>query len=157
MPTLDPGGEYLTRAWESSVYPLAERLGMTMRLPPVQPRSRLAHEAAHWARTQDHFNEYNAALFRAFFERGEDIGQVEVLTKLAGELRLDEAALQAALASGEFAPSVLADEREAAALGVSGVPAMVANRRVALSGVQSLASLQALVDRARALHHGQEA
>lgn len=157
MPTLDPGGEYLTRAWESSVYPLAERLGMTMRLPPVQPRSRLAHEAAHWARTQDHFNEYNAALFRAFFERGEDIGQVEVLTKLAGELRLDEAALQAALAGGEFAPSVLADEREAAALGVSGVPAMVANRRVALSGVQSLASLQALVDRARALHHGQEA
>lgn len=25
-PALDPRGEYLTRVWESSVYPLAERL-----------------------------------------------------------------------------------------------------------------------------------
>lgn len=156
MPTLDPGGEYLTRAWESSVYPLAERLGITMRLPPVQPRSRRAHEAAHWARTQDYFDGYNAALFRAFFERGEDIGQVKILTKLAGELGLDQAALQAALASREFEVSVLTDEREAAALGLSGVPALVANRRVALSGVQSLTSLQALVERARTLHQPQQ-
>ena len=47
VPTLDPKGDYLERVWGSSVYPLAERLGMTMKLPPLQPRSRLAHEAAH--------------------------------------------------------------------------------------------------------------
>ena len=151
VPSLDPRGEYLTRVWNSSVYPLAERLGMQMRLPPVQPRSRRAHEAAHWARTQGRFDEYNAALFRAFFERGEDIGQTEVLLKLAADLQLDEASLRAALESREFEASVLADEREAAALGVSGVPAFVADRRVALSGVQSLAGLQEMVHRARSV------
>ena len=57
-----------------------------MKLPPVQPRSRLAHEAAHWAREQGKFNEYNDAVFRAFFERGEDIGRAEVLMALASEL-----------------------------------------------------------------------
>jgi predicted DsbA family dithiol-disulfide isomerase len=45
---------------------------------------------------------------------------------------------------------VLADEHEAQMLGVRGVPAFVANRRAALSGVQSVAALKALVDRVRA-------
>lgn len=149
VPTLDPGGEYLTRVWRDSVYPLAERLGMRLRLPPVQPRSRRAHEAAQWARAQNRFDDYNAALFRAFFERGEDIGETEALLRLARDLRLDESSLRAALEAKEFEASVLADEREAAELGMSGVPAFVADRRLALTGVQSLAGLQDLVSRAR--------
>src|SRR5688572_1700688 len=88
VPTLDPNGEYLHRVWGSSVYPLAERLNIKMQLPPVQPRSRRAHEAAHWARHQGRFNEYNEALFRAFFERGEDIGNTDVLARLASEVGL---------------------------------------------------------------------
>lgn len=35
-PALDPRGEYLTRGWRDSVYPLAERLNVRMRLPPVR-------------------------------------------------------------------------------------------------------------------------
>lgn len=122
-----------------------------MRLPPVQSRSRRAHEAARWARTQDRFDDYNAALFRAFFERGEDIAQIEVLLKLASDLQLDQSSLRAALASREFEAGVLADEREAAELGVNGVPAFVAERRMALSGVQPFEVLQELVNRARSM------
>jgi predicted DsbA family dithiol-disulfide isomerase len=88
------------------------------------------------------FDDYNEAVFRAFFERGENIGEPEVLVKLAEELRLDGAELRRALVRREFEAQVLADEREAAALGVSAVPAFVANRRAALSGVQSVAALQ---------------
>lgn len=151
VPTLEPGGEYLTRAWNNSVYPLAERLGVTMRLPPVQPRSRLAHQAAHWARAQGQFEKYNEALFRAFFEHGEDIGQVDTLVKLAADLGLDGASLREALDSRRYEASVLEDEREAAQMGLSGVPAFVADRRVALTGVQSLAGLQQLIERARSM------
>ncbi len=151
IPTLDPGGEYLRRVWQNSVYPLAERLGVTMRLPPVQPRSRLAHQAAHWARSLGRFDDYSAAVFRAFFERGEDIGETEVLLKLAADLGLDTSGLRAALAAREFEPGVLADEREAAELGVGGVPAFVADRRLALSGVQPLERLRELVNHARSL------
>jgi len=96
-PSRDPAGEYLTRVWRDSVYPLAEQLGVTMRLPPIQPRSRRAHEAAKWAQTRDQFDAYNEALFRAFFERGEDISEIDVLEKLARALQLDNSSLRAAL------------------------------------------------------------
>ena len=134
--------------WRDAVYPLAERLGMRMRLPPVQPRSRRAHEAAHWARTQGRFDDYNAAVFRAFFERGEDIGETGVLLELAQGLGLDVVALRAALEAREFEPGVLADERAAARLGVSGVPAFIADRHAAATGVQSLEALRRLLSRA---------
>ena len=151
VPTLDPGGDYLTRAWKQSVYPLAERLGMTLRLPPVQPRSGRAHEAAHWARTQGRFEDYHTGLFRAFFERGEDIGQLTVLLRLASDLALDERALREALETRKYVASVFQDEKEGADLGVHGVPAFVADRRVGLSGVQTLGVLQEMVTRARSL------
>ena len=77
VPMIDPNSEYLRRVWTDSVAPLAERLGVRMNLPPVKPRTRLAHEAAHWARAQGRFDDYHEEIFRAFFERGEDIGEVE--------------------------------------------------------------------------------
>jgi predicted DsbA family dithiol-disulfide isomerase len=150
VPALDPQGEYLQTAWKNSVYPLAERLGVTMRLPPLQPRSRLAHEAAHWAQSEGRFDDYHAEVFRAFFERGEDIGDVGVLTSLAAGLGLSGDSLRLALETHEFEESVLADEREASALGVSGVPAFVADRMAALSGVQSVGNLKRLVEYVRA-------
>lgn len=148
VPARDPAGEYLTRVWRDSVYPLAAQLGITMRLPPVQPRSRRAHEAAKWAQTQNQFDVYNEALFRAFFERGEDIGNIDVLLRLASDLNLDDLSLRAALESKQFEPIVVADEHEAAELGVHAVPAFVANRRFALTGVQSVAALEQMVERA---------
>lgn len=127
---------------------MAESLGVTMKLPPVQPRSRLAHEAAQWARTQGEFDAINAEIFRAFFERGENIGEPEILIALAAKLDLDADLLRRALESRKFEPSVIADEREAEIIGLSGVPAFVANRKFALSGVQSLENLKMLVERA---------
>lgn len=128
---------------------MAESWGVLMKLPPVQPRSRRAHEAAHWARTQDKFEEMNAEIFRAFFERGENIGEIDVLISLAHALNLEGDSLRRALESREFEKSVIADEQAAEQLGVSGVPAFVANRKFALSGVQPLKNLKLLVERAR--------
>src|SRR5436190_7498924 len=117
----DPRGDYLQRVWSTSVYPLAERLGVTMRLPPVKPRSRLTHEAAYWARSQGRFDDYHAEIFRAYFERGEDIGELDVLLTIAVDLGLDSHSLRDALATHKFLENVLADERDAAGLGVRGV------------------------------------
>lgn len=148
VPARDPAGEYLTRVWRDSVYPLAEQLGITMRLPPIQPRSRRAHEAAKWAQTQNQLGAYNEALFRAFFERGEDIGEIDVLVRLARDLNLDDSLLRTALDTKQFEPDVLFDENEAATLGLHSVPAFIANRRFALTGVQPVTALEELVNRA---------
>lgn len=155
VPTLDPRGEYLQTVWNGSVYPLSEKLGIEMHLPPVQPRSRLAHEAAKWAGARGNFDPYNEALFRAFFERGEDIGKPETLGALAADLGLDPDALRKALEKGEFLDSVIADERDAAEMGISGVPAFVANRRAGLTGVQPVENLRRLIESVGRTGNGQ--
>jgi predicted DsbA family dithiol-disulfide isomerase len=62
---------------------------------------------------------------------------------------LDGEALRRALDAREFEPGVVADERTAQELGLSGVPAFVAERRAALSGVQPVDTLKQLVDYVR--------
>jgi predicted DsbA family dithiol-disulfide isomerase len=69
IPTLDPDGEYQHRVWNASVYPMARSLGMTLRLPPVQPRSRKALEAAEFARERSRQGAMHNALFRGFSRR----------------------------------------------------------------------------------------
>jgi predicted DsbA family dithiol-disulfide isomerase len=154
VPLLDPRGEYLSRVWREHVYPLAARMGMPLRLPPVQPRSRLAHEAAKWASSQGRFGEYNIAIFRAFFEHGDDIGQVDVLVQLAADIGLDPQSLRGSLDNGEFTDQVLEDEDKAQKIGVRAVPSFAANSLILASGVQTAASLQELIRRKPGLQKG---
>lgn len=128
VPTLDPDGEYLHTVWNRSVYPMAQRLGMHIQLPPVQPRSRKAFEAVAFARDAGRFDAMHLALFRGFFEQGRDIGDSAELLSLAQESGLDSAALQAALDDGRYTQQVLQDERQAQALGMTGVPLMLVRR-----------------------------
>ncbi len=86
-----------------------------------------------------------------FFERGEDIGEIDVLVSLASAIDLESDKLRRALESREFEKSVIADEKEAETIGLSGVPAFVANRKLALSGVQTFESLKMLVEQAGAI------
>jgi predicted DsbA family dithiol-disulfide isomerase len=144
---LDPNGEYLTRAWRNHVYPLAARIGLLMKKPPIQPRSRLAHEAAKWSGSKGRLAEYNVALFRALFQFGRDIGSRQVLLELAGDLGLDREDLAGALAHHRFAPAVIADEQEARRLGIRAVPSFVVGNRILASGVQTAVQLRELMAR----------
>ena len=125
VPTLDPDGAYLHTVWNRSVYPMAEQRGMTLRLPPVQPRSRKALEAAELAREQGRYEAMHHALFRAFFEEGRDIGDPEVLVEVGESVGLDGQALRAALEEGRYTEKVLADERLAEVVGVRAVPTLL--------------------------------
>ena len=144
-PMLDPHGEYLTSAWRNHVYPLAQKMNMPLKKPSIQPRSRLAHEAAKWAFTYDRLAEYNLALFRSFFEFGLDIGDKQVLMNLAEEMGLDPAALAQALDSNQFTAEVVGDGEEAQRLGIRAVPSFVSNGQVLASGVQTVDRLRELL------------
>ncbi len=128
VPTLQPDGDYLRDTWARAVYPMAVERGMTLRLPPVQPRSRLAFEAAAHARDHGRGEAMHLALFRAFFEHGRDIGDLEVLVDTGVGLGLDAAALRADLVNGAYTASVHEDQRLAQSLGIRGVPMMVLRR-----------------------------
>ena len=145
VPTLEPDGDYLVSAWQNHVYPLAAKMKMNLKRPPIQPRSRLAHEAAKWAGKNNRFEEYNRALFRAFFEHGKNISNIEILKGLASDLKLDAEALHLSLKNGDYTAMVLADEHEARQVGVRAVPAFVANGKVLAAGVQSAGRLHELL------------
>jgi len=152
FPALDPNAPYIQRVWRDYVRPVSEQMGRTMNLPPLQPRTRLAHEAAHWARGLGRFDEYHEALFRAFFETGKDIGDPEVLVNLARQLGMDGEALRFAITTRGYENSVQSDLDEAARLEIAGVPAFVTGHGNVLSGVQSVQALRDFVVSARKIH-----
>ena len=102
--TLKPEEHYLQSTWKQSVYPMAERMGIDIVLPDVspQPYTHLAFEGYQYAKEQDKGNEYNDHMLRAFFQRGLDIGNIEVLTRLAGEIGLDETEYRDALEKRKY-------------------------------------------------------
>ena len=145
VPTLDPDGDYLNSAWQEHVYPLAEKMGFTMKQPPVQPRTRLAHAAAKWAADNGRFEAFNIALFKAFFQDGLDIGKLEILAQIAEKLDMDPNALEFEAQMDSYVRKVLHDQERAKQINVRAVPAFVSNGKVLAAGVQSLSQLQHLV------------
>lgn len=129
VPTLDPAGDYLKTTWARSVYPMAERRGLILHLPPVQPRSRKAFEAAAHARDEGKFDPMHRAIFRAFFEEGRNIEQMEILLEIAASVGIKEEPLRRALKTSRYTKPVLEDKRLAQALGISSVPTMLLRRR----------------------------
>jgi predicted DsbA family dithiol-disulfide isomerase len=103
---------------------MAAQRGMTLKLPPVQPRSRKALEAVAFARAQGRFDSMHEALFQAFFEAGRDIGDVDVLCEIGAASGLDAQALRQALDQNHHTAEILEDQQLAHSLGVSGVPIM---------------------------------
>ncbi len=83
--TLSPHSNYIQQAWHQSILPLAEKLGVTMKLNMTdpQPHTHYAHEGLLFAKEFHKGNEYAHRVFRAFYEEGKDIGDLQVLTKLA--------------------------------------------------------------------------
>lgn len=105
--------------------PLAAKRGLTMNIPPRPSRSRRALETACFAADHDRFADVHLALFRAYFEDGQDIADLEVLGAIVEAAGLDRDALREALESHTYAPRVDADTQQAVALGIRAVPAML--------------------------------
>ncbi|CAB3793390.1 DsbA family oxidoreductase [Pararobbsia alpina] len=127
-PLLDPQDERLHESWTRSVHPMAEARGLTMRQPPVQPRSRKAFETMLFARDAGRFDVVHRAIFKAYFEDGLDIGDVDVLLDIAAICGLDPETLEEALNEDRYTAEVVEDERLATQVGITGVPFVVVSR-----------------------------
>lgn len=76
------------------------------------------------------------ALFAAHFEHGRDTGDVETLVEIATETGVDAATARAVITTGRYDVDVLQSQREAARLGIQGVPFLVLDGRYGVSGAQ---------------------
>ena len=95
-----------------------------------------AHELLHFAKEQGVQPEMMERLMRAYFTEGSHVGRVDVLVTLAAEAGLDDAATREALESGRFTAAVRADQAQAQAYGINGVPFFVIDGKYGVSGAQ---------------------
>ncbi|AWN35420.1 DsbA family oxidoreductase [Methylobacterium radiodurans] len=135
-PTLRPEDEYLPIAWKQGVYPAAERMGITIRLPTIspQPYTRKAFLGLQYAAEQGQGDAYVDAVLRAFFQQDRDIGQTDVLKAILHDLGLDPSGVDAVLGSPLHAERHDAALREAQEAGIRAVPSVAVGNRL-FSGI----------------------
>ena len=76
------------------------------------------------------------AIYDAFFEHGQDVGDLDTLLALAAQVGLDADTIRQGLIDTAVHDQVKADVQAACQLGVSGVPFFVINNQYAFSGAQ---------------------
>ncbi len=105
---------------------------------PFLSNSLLALQAAEFSREKGRFEPFHAALFAAYFSHGLDIGDIDVLRQIGGEVNLDVESMVRDLQSGRYLPRVREAQEEAARLGVTGVPTFFIGDKKSVVGAQPL-------------------
>jgi len=95
-----------------------------------------AHRLIHFAIDRGLGHEAMTRLMQAYQGDGADVSDPETLVRLGVEVGLDGGEIRELLAGDEYGAEVLADERRAQSLGVSGVPFFVIDELHGISGAQ---------------------
>lgn len=114
-----------------------------------------AHRVLQLARERDIQEAVVERMFRAHFTEQRSIFEHGCLAALAAEAGLDADEVKRVLTSDAYADDVKADNRQARALGASGVPFFVIDERVGVSGAQPSEVFADALSRAWAEHHPQ--
>ena len=95
-----------------------------------------AHELLHFAKERGRQPEMAERLMQAYFTEGRHLGRIDELVALATEVGLDPAEAREALASEEYRDAVRADQDQARAYGINGVPFLVIDGKYGVRGAQ---------------------
>lgn len=98
--------------------------------------TRMAHMLVAAASTVQRGTEMKAALLKAYWQDGRDVGDPDTLVAIATELGFDEQAVRDELANGELRETVIGLEDHARKVGVDGVPFFIIDGKLAVSGAQ---------------------
>jgi len=112
-----------------------------------------AHELLHLAAERGLGPELKERLLHAHFEEGRSVFEVDSLVSLAVEVGLDETEAREALADRRYLPAVHQDAATAQALGATGVPFFVVDRKYGAAGAQPAELLLQILERAWADAH----
>lgn len=95
-----------------------------------------AHRVLHLAKSQGIYTEVLERLFRAYFSEGENLGDVDVIARIADEVGLDPDEVRDAYDDEGYEAEVDRDITRARMLGVTGVPFYLINEKYGVSGAQ---------------------
>ncbi len=113
------------------------------------PNTLAAHQVMYRAETEGKDQSALAEEFMsAFFVRGENIGETDVLVELAGRHGLDATDVVRVIEDDAARQVVLTREAQVRASGIAGVPGFLLNRRLLLIGAQTTDNMVNAFDRA---------
>jgi predicted DsbA family dithiol-disulfide isomerase len=116
---------------------VAAKAGLEYRFDLLQHTNTVkAHELLHFAKAQGRQHEVAERLMSAYFTEGRHVGRIDDLVDLAAEAGLDADAARSALESERHLDDVRADQAQAVAYGIQGVPFFVIDGKYGVSGAQ---------------------
>jgi predicted DsbA family dithiol-disulfide isomerase len=122
-------------------------LGLPFRAHELLSNSRLAIEAAEYARDSGHHPAFHRAILTAYFARSADIGDSEVLGDIGTEVGLDRGELSESLSTGRYAGRGAMARQEAARLGITAVPTFIFPDATRVVGAQPVEEFRKILDR----------
>jgi predicted DsbA family dithiol-disulfide isomerase len=125
-----------------------EAIGIKFRFDLIRriPNSRRSHLLVALAGRRGVQSVTKDRVMRAYFEEGVDIGDVEELVRLGLECGLTEQESRSALVLRSGQDGVVAAERHASVLGITGVPTYVFDGQYTISGAQEPPILAKIFD-----------
>jgi predicted DsbA family dithiol-disulfide isomerase len=116
-----------------------------------------SHRLIRWAEAAGVQDEVVERLFIAYFENGEDIGDIRVLADIADLSGMDGVEVAQMLESDADTALVEREDQIAHEMGVTGVPAMIFGGKLAVSGAREPEILVSVIDRVMEMNAGQSA
>jgi predicted DsbA family dithiol-disulfide isomerase len=128
-----------------------ESEGLEFNFDKIQrtPNTLRAHRLVRLAQDRGKGSAMMEALFRAYFMRGQDIGDREVLVRAAAPLDFSDEEVRRQIDSAEGLEAVHSEDALARRHGINGVPCYIFNGKFALAGAHEPEVLFQLFDLAR--------
>jgi predicted DsbA family dithiol-disulfide isomerase len=133
---------------QASLVRHGEAVGVQFRFDLIGrlPNTRRSHLLIAHAARHDLSNEVTERVMQAYFEEGCNIADVEELVRLGVEAGLSERETRSAILLREGQDGVVAAERHATVLGITGVPTFIFDRQYSLSGAQEITTFTEVID-----------
>jgi predicted DsbA family dithiol-disulfide isomerase len=112
------------------------------------PDTTNAHRLVAWSAADGRQDRMVERLFSAYFGEGKDIGNLDMLATLAGEVGLDADTVASRLTGDEDRQSVAAEIDDAYRIGVTGVPCFILDGRYGIVGAHPAESIAAAIRKA---------
>lgn len=121
---------------EENLRHMADETGLRLTVHERLINSRPALQAAEYARSLGRFEPMHQELFRAYWDRGQDVSDLAVLREVGERAGVDAAGMEQAVRENRFGEYLDARRREAEELMIDGIPAHVIADRYLVMGAQ---------------------
>jgi predicted DsbA family dithiol-disulfide isomerase len=104
--------------------------------------SRLALEAAEYARDMGKYESFHEHMLHAYFTETLDIGSLKVISSIAAKCDLDVTDMMNALSDGRYRPCLTQARKEGEMINLTGVPTFIVNGKHQIVGAQPVEVFQ---------------